>query len=93
MAGAGDGDVAEAGVEQVRVDAGIGVNENAFGGEALGAVTGDCVAVVEMTMLVGVEFDLAVVVEAGGEATIGVDRLNRGMSRFATPSDLSGAVN
>jgi len=29
-------------------------------------VTGNRVAVVEMTMLVGVEFDLAVVVEADG---------------------------
>ena len=53
VAGAGDGDVAEAGVEQVRVDAGVGVNENAFGGEALGAVAGDGIAVVEMTMLAG----------------------------------------
>ena len=77
VAGAGDGDVGEAGVEQVWVDTGIGVNENAFGGKALGAVTGNGVAVVEMTMLVGVEFDLAVVVEADGEATIGVDRLDR----------------
>jgi hypothetical protein len=34
MAGAGDGDVGEAGVEQVRVDPGIGVNEEAFSGEA-----------------------------------------------------------
>ena len=32
MAGAGDGDVGEAGVEKIRVDAGIGVDENAFGG-------------------------------------------------------------
>jgi hypothetical protein len=38
VAGAGDGDVAEAGVEQVRVDAGIGMDEDAFGSEALGAV-------------------------------------------------------
>ena len=53
MAGAGDGDVGEAGVEQVRVDARISVNEDAFGGKALGAVTGDGVAVVEMTMLAG----------------------------------------
>jgi hypothetical protein len=36
MAGARDRDVAEAGVKLVRVDAGIGVNENAFRGEALG---------------------------------------------------------
>jgi hypothetical protein len=62
MAGAGDGDVAEAGVEQVRMDAGIGVNEDAVGGEALGTVTGDGVAVVKMTMISGVKPDLAVVV-------------------------------
>src|ERR1700675_1962459 len=35
-----DGNVGEAGVEQVWVDAGIAVNEDAFGGKALGAVTG-----------------------------------------------------
>jgi hypothetical protein len=35
VAGAGDGDVGEARVEQIRVDAGIGVDENPFGGEAL----------------------------------------------------------
>ena len=72
MAGAGDGDVAEAGVEQVRVDAGIGMDEDALGGEALGAVTSDSVAVVEMTMLGGVEFELAVVVEACRERTFRV---------------------
>ena len=71
MAGAGDGDVGEAGVEQVRVDRGVGVNEDAFGCEALGAVAGDGIAMVEMTMLVGVEFDLAVVVEACGPPAIG----------------------
>src|SRR5580698_9444999 len=52
-----DGNVGEAGVEQVWVGAGIPVNEHVFGGKALGAVTGDGVAVVEMTMLGGVEFD------------------------------------
>ena len=78
VAGAGDGDIAEAGIEQVRVDTGIGVNEDAFGGEPLGAMTGDGIAVVEMAMLAGVEFDLAVVVEAEGQATIGVDRLDGG---------------
>jgi hypothetical protein len=76
VAGAGDGDVAEARVEQVRVDTGIGVNEDALGGKALRAVTGNGVAVVKMTMLVGVEFDLAVVVEADGQAIIGVDCLD-----------------
>src|SRR5208282_3709897 len=77
-AGAGDGNVGEAGVEQVWVDAGIGVNEDAFGGEALGAMTGDGIAVVEMTMLAGVEFDLAVIVEACRDPTIGMDLLNGG---------------
>ena len=70
MASPRDGDVAEAGVEQVRVDPSVSVNENAFGGETLGAVTGDGIAVVKMAMVVGVELDLAVVVEAGGHAAI-----------------------
>jgi hypothetical protein len=61
-----DGNVGEAGVEQVRVDTGIAVDQDAFGGQALGAVTGHGVAVIEMTMLAGVEFHLAVVVEADG---------------------------
>ena len=90
MAGAGDGDVGEAGVEQVRVDAGIGVNENAFGGEALGAVTGDGIAVVEMTMLAGVELDLAVVVEAGGDAAIGKDRFDGGEVAICNAQRLVG---
>src|SRR5208337_792271 len=75
---AGEGDVGEAGVEQVGVDAGIGVNEDAFGGETLGTVAGDGIAVVEMTMLAGVELDLAIVVEAGGKASIGMDGLDDG---------------
>ena len=66
VAGAGDRDVGEARVKQVWVDARIGVNEDAFRGEALGTVTGDSIAVIEMTMLVWVEFDLAAVVEADG---------------------------
>src|ERR1700685_2417203 len=61
-----DGNVGEAGVEQVWVNASIAVDEDAFGGEALRAMTGDGVAVVEMTMLADVELDLAIVVEAGG---------------------------
>src|ERR1700683_225279 len=76
VAGAGDGDVGEARVEQVRVDAGIPVNEDTFGGEALGAMTGDGVAVGEMAMLAGGELDLSVVVEAGGHAAIGRNRLD-----------------
>ena len=51
MAGARDGDVAETGVEQVWVNAGVGIDQDALGGESLGAVTGDGVAVIEMAML------------------------------------------
>ena len=51
--GAGDGDVAEAGVEQVRVDGCVGVDEDALGGEALGAVAGDGVTVVEVALFGG----------------------------------------
>src|ERR1039458_3425979 len=46
-----DGNVGEAGVEQVWVDAGIAVNEDAFCSESLRAVTGDGVAVIEMAIL------------------------------------------
>lgn len=44
MTGARDGDVAEARVQQVWMDAGIGVDEDALG-EAMGAVTGDGISV------------------------------------------------
>ena len=60
------------------MNAGIGMNEDVFGGKSLRAVTGDGVPVVEMSMLTGVELDLPVVVEAGGEAAIGMDRLDNG---------------
>ncbi len=65
MAGTGDGYVAKAGVEQVRVDAGAGVYEDTLGGKILGSVAGDGVAVVERAVLLSVELDLAVDVEAG----------------------------
>ena len=93
MAGAGEGDVAEAGVEQVRVDAGIGVDEDALRGEALGAVAGDGIAVIKVAMLSGVELNLPIVVRAGRDAAIGVIDSITARSRLATPSDLSGAVN
>ena len=67
VARARDRNVAEAGVEQVRMDASIGVNEDAVGGDALGAVARDGVAVVKMTMISGAKLDLAVVVEARGD--------------------------
>src|SRR5579872_6176517 len=59
------------------MDSRVSVNENAFGGEALSAMTGDGIAVVEVSMSAGVELDQAVVVEAGREVAIGTDRLDR----------------
>ena len=90
MAGGGDRDIAEAGVEQVRVDPRVSVNENAFGSEPLRAVTGDGIAVVEMTMVDGVELDLTAVVEACTKPTIGWMASMVARSRLATPSNLSG---
>jgi len=90
MAGAGDGDVAEARVEEVRVNAGIGMNEDVFGGNALGAVTGDGIPVVEMTMLAGVEVDLPIIDEVGGETAIGIDGLDGGQLAIGNPERFVG---
>ena len=56
VAGAGDGDIRETGVEQVRMDSGVGVDEHPLGGEALSAVAGYGVAVIEMPVIRGIEF-------------------------------------
>jgi hypothetical protein len=52
------------------VDAGVGVDQDALGGEALGAVTGNGVAVIKMAMLIGIELNLSVVVQASGNESI-----------------------
>jgi hypothetical protein len=57
------------------MDARIGVNENACGGEALGAVTGDGIVVVEVTMLAGVELDRSTIFTQGN-VVIHVNRLD-----------------
>ena len=49
MTGARDGDVAEARVQKVWMDSVIGVDQDTLSGEALGAVTGYGVTVVEVT--------------------------------------------
>ena len=90
--------MAEAGVQQVWVDAGVGVNKDPFGRKALRAVAGNGVAVVEMTVLAGAELDLAVIVETGGEATIGPDRLDgchvaiRNAERFVRSGELNAVA-
>ena len=78
MAGAGNGDVTEARTEQVGMDTGVGVNEDTFGGESLRTVAGDRVAVIEVPVFGGIEFDSAVVVQPGCNPAIGRDRFNRG---------------
>jgi len=78
VASAREGDVAKAGVEQVRVNTGISMNENALGGETLGAMAGNGISVVEVAVLAGVELNLPVIVQAGRKAAIGMDRLYDG---------------
>ena len=61
MAGTGDSDVAEAGTEQIGMDARVGVDQHALGGESLGTVAGDRVAVVKVAVLYSIEFELPIV--------------------------------
>ena len=95
MAGAGDGDIAETGVEQVRVNAGVGIDQDAFCGESLRAVAGDGISVVEVAMLTGVELYGPVVVESGGDLPIRPDGFDDGKvaigdaERFVRSSELN----
>ena len=60
------------------MNAGVGVHEDALGGEALGTVASHCVAVIEVAVFSGIEFDLAVAVEAGRDAAVRRDGLDGG---------------
>ena len=73
VAGARDGNVGKSRVEQIWVNAGVGVNEDALGGKPLRAVAGDGIAVVEVRMLAGIEFNPAIIAQACGNAAIGMD--------------------
>jgi hypothetical protein len=64
------GDVSKTGVKKIWVDAGAGIDDDAFRCKALGAVAGNSVAVVEMAMLSGIEFDLPVIVETGRDPAV-----------------------
>ena len=55
------------------MDSGIGVDEDPLGRQPLRAVAGDGVAVVEMPVNSGVEFDLTAIVEPGGNPAIRPD--------------------
>src|SRR5271154_7017875 len=63
VAGAGNGDISKPGIEEVRVNTGIGIYEDALCSEALRAVAGDGIPVIKVTVLLGVEFYSAVVVK------------------------------
>ena len=78
VTGAGDGNVGKSRVEQVWVNAGVSVNEDALGSKPLRAVAGDCIAVVEMWMLAGVKFNLAIVAKASDHEAIRMDRFDDG---------------
>ncbi len=71
MARAGDRDVAETGVEQVRVDTGVSIYKNALCSQALRAMAGDRITVVEVPMLMGVKLYASVVVESSGNYVSG----------------------
>ncbi len=93
MTGAGDGDIGEARIEQVWVDAGITVNEDPFCGKALRTVTGNGISVVEMTMLAALNsiwrlFSRCVEIRPSAWIASMMAR-----SRLAIPKDLWGAVN
>ncbi len=60
------------------MNAGVGVNEDALGGKPLRAVARDSIAVVEMRMLTGIEFNLAVITEARDHPAVGMDRFDDG---------------
>ena len=75
VAGAGNRDVSEAGIEEVRVDAGVGIYQDALCSEALRAVAGDSIPVVKVRMLFGIEFDSAVIVKTRGNESIRGDGL------------------
>ena len=64
VAGTRNGDIAEAGVEEVCVNVGIGVHQNTLGSEPLNTVAGNGIAVIEVAKFGRVEFDTMVVVEA-----------------------------
>ena len=70
VAGAGNRDVSKAGIEEIRVDAGIGIYQDALSGEALRAVAGDRIPVIKVTVLLGIEFYPAVVIKTRGNQAI-----------------------
>jgi hypothetical protein len=60
------------------MDVRVSVDEHALGGEALGAVARDCVAVIEMPVIHRIEFQLAIAFEPCGEPAVRCNGLDDG---------------
>jgi hypothetical protein len=85
VAGAGNRDVSKAGIEEVRVNAGVGIYEDALCSEALRAVAGDCITVIKVAVLLGVKFYPAVIIKTGGNNPARRDGLNGGEVPIGSP--------
>ena len=70
------GDVGKARIDEVGVNADVDVHQNPVGGESLGAVAGDGIAMIEVPHLVGVERNGLAIVHADGKLSILTDALD-----------------
>ena len=70
-------DVCKAFVDEVFMDVAIKIDHHTFRCESLGTMTGDRIAVIEVSHLVGIEADRFAVVHLHGELAVFVDALHR----------------
>ena len=77
-AGAGYRNIGEAGVDEVGMYRGIDMDQHAVGGESLGAVAGDRIAMIEVAVIPIGKRDRAAIVEAGGDLSMRRDGLDGG---------------
>ena len=70
LGSAGDGDIGEAAIYQFGVDGGVDVYQYAVSRESLRAVTGDGIAMIEVSHLLGVERNRFTIIHADGELPI-----------------------
>ena len=85
VASAGDGDVAKPRIEQVRVNAGVGVDQDALGGESLGAVAGYGIPVKRVCMAVNPVSNGDCARASAGKRITRVKRLRLGRIRRRLP--------
>lgn len=70
VACAGDGNVSETRTQQVGMDAGVCVDEDALGSESLGTMTCNCIAVIEVAVFPRIELDATAIVGSGGNEAV-----------------------